>query len=441
MNLNIKGYQASDLIKIIVYLLSICYLSYGIADRVQIFEFWLGIAIAFACYFTLINDRHISDRLIFRTSIFIRFLILFSFPILSDDVYRFIWDGQLLHQGINPFGYQPADFIQNPAAWVDIFLFNKMNSPDYYSVYPPVHQLAFYLSAIPGKGNLLASIVILRSFILLFDVGNIILIKKLLNHYQKDERLVFLYALNPLVIIEFTGNLHFEAVMIFFTLLFVWMLLKNRWILAAISLALAICSKLLPIIFLPLLIKQVGFKKAVFISFITGFICLLLFLPFIHSEKLLLNFKESLNLYYGKFEFNGSFYQLFRTIGWEIYNYNPIAKTSKLLIALTLIGFIITYIKSKNLFEGIFWLIFIYNIFGAIVHPWYILFLIALSPFVKWRFGIVWSLLICLSYYTYSTRPYQESMVLVMIEYGLLMVFLIYEVWNPSKTQKLKTTL
>ncbi|WP_304064765.1 polyprenol phosphomannose-dependent alpha 1,6 mannosyltransferase MptB [Pedobacter glucosidilyticus] len=441
MNLNIKGYLASDLIKIIIFLLSICYLSYGIADREQIFEFWLGTAIAFACYFILINDKHLSVRLIFRTSIFIRFLILFSFPILSDDVYRFIWDGQLLHQGMNPFGYKPSDLVQNPTSWLDMFLFNNMNSPDYYSVYPPVNQLAFYLSAISGKGNLLASIVILRSFILLFDVGNIILIKKLLNHYQKDERLVFLYALNPLVIIEFTGNLHFEAVMIFFTLLFIWMLLKNRWILAAISLALAICSKLLPIIFIPLMIKKVGLKKTIFIGLITGSVCLLLFLPFLHTEKLWMNFRESLNLYYGKFEFNGSFYQLFRAIGWEIYNYNPIAKTSKLLIALTLIGFIITYIKSKNLFEGIFWLIFIYNIFGAIVHPWYILFLVALSPFVKWRFGMVWSLLICLSYYTYSTQPYQESMALVMVEYGLLGVFLIYEAWDSSKTQKLKTTL
>jgi hypothetical protein len=441
MNLNIKAVKPIHLLKIIIFLSSIAYISYGITERSLIYQLWIGLALAFTSYYLLNAKKEIPKSLLNITALLARFILIFSFPILSDDVYRFIWDGQLLHQGMNPFGYKPSDLVQNPAAWLDIFLFNNMNSPDYYSVYPPVNQLAFYLSAISGKGNLLASIVILRSFILLFDVGNIILIKKLLNHYQKDERLVFLYALNPLVIIEFTGNLHFEAVMIFFTLLFVWMLLKNRWILAAISLALAICSKLLPIIFIPLLIKKVGLKKTIFIGLITGSVCLLLFLPFLHTEKLWMNFRESLNLYYGKFEFNGSFYQLFRAIGWEIYNYNPIAKTSKLLIALTLIGFIITYIKSKNLFEGIFWLIFIYNIFGAIVHPWYILFLVALSPFVKWRFGMVWSLLICLSYYTYSTQPYQESMALVMVEYGLLGVFLIYEAWDSSKTQKLKTTL
>jgi hypothetical protein len=433
MNLNIKVVKPFHLLKITIFLSSIAYVSYGIPERSLIYQLWVGLAIAFTFYYLLYHTKEISVSLLNITAFLARFILIFSFPILSDDVYRFIWDGQLLHQGINPFGFRPSDLIENPAPWVDIFLFNNMNSPDYFSVYPPINQLAFYLSAIPGKGNLLASVVILRSFILLFDVGNIILIKKLLKHYQKDERLVFLYALNPLVIIEFTGNLHFEAVMIFFTLLFIWMLIQNRWIYAAISLALAICSKLLPIIFIPLLLKKVGFKKTLYISLISGFICLLLFLPFIHSEKLLLNFRESLNLYYGRFEFNGSFYQLFRAIGWEIYNYNPIAKTSKLLIALTLIGFIITYIKSKNLFEGIFWLIFTYNIFGAIVHPWYIIFLVALSPFIKWRFGIFWSLLICFSYYTYSTQPYQESMVLAMIEYGLLGVFMIYEVWKKRE--------
>jgi uncharacterized membrane protein len=72
---------------------------------------------------------------------------------------------------------------------------------------------------------------------------------------------VFIYALNPLVIIELTGNLHFEAVMIFFTLLSVWLLVTNKWILASLALTLAISAKLLPIIFLPLLFITLVGKK------------------------------------------------------------------------------------------------------------------------------------------------------------------------------------
>jgi hypothetical protein len=69
----------------------------------------------------------------------------------------------------------------------------------------------------------------------------------------------------------------------------------------------------------------------------------------------------------------------------------------------------------------------VYNIFGAIVHPWYILILVAFTPFVKWRFAVLWSVLICLSYYTYRVIPYEENLNLVIIEYLLLGLFIIYE--------------
>jgi alpha-1,6-mannosyltransferase len=74
-------------------------------------------------------------------------------------------------------------------------------------------------------------------------------------------------------------------------------------------------------------------------------------------------------------------------------------------------------------------MMFTYCIFGAIVHPWYILILVALSPFLRWRFALVWSVLICLSYYTYHVVPYDENLWLVLVEYGLLAVFMIYEIF------------
>lgn len=358
-----------------------------------------------------------------------RVILLFSIPLLSDDIYRFIWDGSQILHGINPFIYKPKELMSFNYDWVDTLLFQKMNSQNYFSIYPPINQFIFMLSAIPGKGNLLASVTIIRIVIMLFDFGNIYFIRKLLAYFKKDEKLVFIYALNPLVILEFTGNLHFEALMIFFTLWSVWLLLNNKWILSSVILGLAVCTKLLPIIFLPLFIKYIGWKKTIYAGLICGFVVLILFFPFIHNLKLLENIISSIQLYYGKFEFNGSIYQLLKAIGWEILHYNPIAYTSKILLALTLIGFLITYLKSKNIMEGIFWLMFAYTICGAIVHPWYILILVALTPFVKWRFAIIWSILICLSYFTYRVVPYDESLWLVLVEYIILGMFIIWEIF------------
>jgi uncharacterized membrane protein len=232
------------------------------------------------------------------------------------------------------------------------------------------------------------------------------------------------------VITEFTGNLHFEAVMIFFTLLSVLFLIRNKWLIAGFALGLAVCAKLIPLIFLPLFIKHIGWKKTIYAGLICGLTVIVLFLPFIYNLELAQNFISSIQLYYGKFEFNGSIYQILKAIGWKLLGYNPITYTSKILLALTLIGFLITYIKSKNIFEGIFWLMLTYNIFGAIVHPWYILILVAFTPFVKWRFAVLWSVLICLSYFTYRVIPYKENINLVIIEYCLLVLFIAFEVYK-----------
>ena len=405
-------------------------IGYFLPNRSDISIIWVNLAFAFIGYFIITKSFNINIyNNYYLEAILYRLMLLLSLPLLSDDIYRFIWDGSQVLHGINPFSFTPKELISFKYDWVDPVLFQKMNSPNYFSIYPPINQFIFMLSAIPGKGNLLESVVIMRIIIILFDFGNIYFIRKLLIYFKKDEKLVFIYALNPLVILEFTGNLHFEAVMIFFTLWSVWLLLNNKWILSSIVLGLAVCTKLLPIIFLPLFIRYIGWKKTIYAGLICGFVVLILFLPFIHSLKLLENIVSSIQLYYGKFEFNGSVYQVLKAIGWRFLGYNPIAYTSKVLIVLTLIGFLISYLKSKNILEGIFWMMFTYCIFGAIVHPWYILILVALSPFLRWRFALVWSVLICLSYYTYHVVPYDEDLWLVSVEYGLLGVFMIYEIF------------
>lgn len=440
MEKTLNRYSAWHNLLLVIFLVSIFQLAYQIPSRTDIWGIWIRLGLAFISYFIILFKFN-KDEFVFSNNlllVFSRVLILFSFPLLSDDIYRFIWDGSLLHHGINPFAITPEQLMQNKPDWIDEVLFQKMNSPAYYSVYPPINQLAFYLSAISGKGNLLASAIILRVFILVFDFGNIYLIRKLLAFYKKDKKLVYLYALNPLVIVEFTGNLHFEAVMIFFTLLTVWLLLQNKWIWAAAALSLAINAKLLPLIFFPLFIHHIGWKKSIYAGLIVTICTILLFLPFFHQLKYLENFFSSIQLYYGKFEFNGSIYQLLKEAGWKILNYNPIAYTSKILLIVTLIGFLITYLKSKNIIEGIFWVMFTYTICGAIVHPWYILILVAFTPFLKYRFALVWSVLICMSYYTYRVIPYDENLYLVLIEYVLLGCFMVYELVFKPAERKMK---
>ena len=145
----------------------------------------------------------------------------------------------------------------------------------------------------------------------------------------------------------------------------------------------------------------------------------------LNSPERFLNFADSLRLYYGKFEFNGSIYSLLRIISQWFISYNPIALLSKLMIILTLSGVFWVYLKKLELLNGMFWLLTMYMIFSTVVHPWYLTPLVALSAFVNYRFALIWSALVPLSYYTYSQNPYSENYWLTGIEYILVLGFLI----------------
>ena len=135
-------------------------------------------------------------------------------PNLSDDYLRFIWDGRLLAHGYNPYLYLPTQLVHTAlgsSAGLTDSLFQGLNSPRYFTVYPPLNQAFFGLAAWLFPTNLLGTIISLRIPILLADLGSIYLLAKLLRRFGKNPNLSLLYGLNPLVILELTGNLHFEA--------------------------------------------------------------------------------------------------------------------------------------------------------------------------------------------------------------------------------------
>ena len=176
--------------------------------------------------------RYFDDqyKLIAFVSILFRGSLLFSIPALSDDFYRFFWDGTLYANGLNPYLIHPGEYIRGEVLVEHITpsLFEKLNSPNYFTVYPPVCQYLFALASVIGR-NISESVLVMKGFILLAEIGSIFLIIKLLRLFKMQQKNVLIYALNPLVIMELSGNLHFEAVMIFFFLLAVYFL-KTRQI-------------------------------------------------------------------------------------------------------------------------------------------------------------------------------------------------------------------
>jgi hypothetical protein len=370
-------------------------------------------------------------------SVFINAIILFAVSSLSDDFYRFIWDGRLMQAGVHPFAAIPEYYIKNnvqlPGLTTD--LYNALNSKSYFTIYPPVAQGVFWLATFIST-KVYGSLLVMKTLILLSQIGSLILFQKILRQFNLPAKSVLWYCLNPLVILELTGNVHFEAFVVLFLLAAFYYLQKNKLTLSALFFSLAVCTKLLPLIFLPPLIYYLGWKKLLRYYFTVGIISALLFLPLLNQE-IINGLSTSLAYYFKKFEFNASLYYLAREWGYWQYGYNIIQTVGwKLaLISSVLIVSLPVYrlVFQKESFSPRFiftdWaiILLIYLLFTTTVHPWYIIPLIAFSVFTHLKFPIIWSFLIFLTYAGYTENSFSENYWITFLEYSVVITIALME--------------
>ncbi|MFN0201553.1 MAG: hypothetical protein ACKVTZ_08530 [Bacteroidia bacterium] len=316
-----------------------CYSWIGITPRTDFTTYLAFMLLSFGLYhalFVRLKEEQIILGII--AGFIFRICFLFFLPQLSDDYFRFLWDGKLVANGINPFLYLPSELkIGHENIGLTQALFERLNSPQYYSVYPPVCQAVFGLAAALFPNNLLAEIVCMKAFILLAEAGSLFFLYKLLQQNHFPLKNVLHYALNPLAIVELTGNLHFEAFMIVGILGALYFLQSQQPYKGGLFFAIAVCSKLLPLMILPFFIRKMGMKQGILWTGFVLLLCLLAFAPFYHAQ-MLPHFLQSTRLYFQSFEFNASIYYLAREIGYWIWGYNIIGIVGKIFPILVIWG-------------------------------------------------------------------------------------------------------
>jgi alpha-1,6-mannosyltransferase len=425
-------------IGLLVLLLVAMYLLGYHLPRHSGFSLFLVYSLAFGAY--VLWMRTPSWKAGFLVAIALRLVLLFSFPGLSDDVYRFLWDGQLLVAGESPYAKTPHQWMEAPHTLpqsLDDSLYAHLNSPGYFSVYPPVAQLVFYLAARAG-GGIMGGMLLIRLLLVLAEAASIWLLGALLCRYGKRRETALWYALNPLVMIEITGNLHFEGFMIFFVLLAVYLLPRKRYGQAPGAMALAVGVKLLPLMYLPAVWKALGFRRGLLWMLWLGLITVLLILPFF-GEEFLGGMAQSLDLYVRKFEFNAGLYYLLRDLGYLWKGYNLIQWIGPALSLTALVGILFYVaradIRETTLLPSFFFIHLIYLLSVTTFHPWYLCPLIAFSLFSRYRFPVVWSFLIFFTYLGYSATGFEEVYGVVAMEYGLTLLVAVgeWKKWIPEK--------
>jgi len=217
-------------------------------------------------------------------------------PTLSDDIYRYVWDGRIQSFGVNPYQAVPAD----PALdFLHTGVTRKMNHPGQPTMYPPFAEWVFRGIAAIGQ-----SVIVFKVTFVLLDLAIIVLLLRWLAATGWSPWLALAYAWNPLVILEVAGSGHLDVVGALL-LMVSFLALSNRmgW-LAAIAFVAAVELKFVPIVLAPLFWRRIRVRDA---AIAAGF-GLLLALPFMGGT--LTAPIGALPNYLAKWRFNGPAYAM-----------------------------------------------------------------------------------------------------------------------------------
>ena len=200
-----------------------------------------------------LSSSRLLVPLIFGFGVLFRLAVLFAPPSLSTDMYRYAWDGRLTLHGINPYHWAPNAGPLRPLRDMDIWV--PMEYKAYQTIYMPVSQGVFVLGSALFGNNLTGY----KFLYLLFDVGVMALLWRLLRALGRPPSLLVWYAWSPLPITEISLAGHQDVVGVFFLLLAFWLVRRPRteWG-AAVALVAAALTKGFALLLLPLFCRTFG---------------------------------------------------------------------------------------------------------------------------------------------------------------------------------------
>lgn len=321
-------------------------------------------------------------------------------PDLTDDPFRYIWDGWLQLEGINPYKFAPSDSALEAFQGTEIY--EELNSKEYYSIYPPLAQGFFALSALFYDGSWVTSYYVLKGLFVTIEFGGVLLLTRLTT-----TRNVLLYAWNPLVLIETAGQAHTEALLVPLLFAVVWAVRRRNAHLASVALAGAGFVKIYPLALGPYLMRRFGWRAV----WPGGLVAVALCVPYAASYTLP-HIKASVDLFAELFEFNAGPYYALKHFLWAWTGADWSKTIGPVFRGLFLASLPFLYVLDArydwSFRRACLVLLGTFLVLSTTVHPWYLLPVIGLGvmgPRPSWHW--IW-LGICSigTYLFYVDGPY-----------------------------------
>ncbi|WP_143199234.1 hypothetical protein [Bradyrhizobium sp. NAS80.1] len=189
---------------------------------------------------TRLAERRQDGRVlwfIFGVAIVLRVYALWFDPLLSSDIYRYVWDGRVQANGINPYRFAPADealaFLRDGAIFPNI---NRADTA--VTIYPPVAQFFFLVVTRIGE-----NVTVMRIALLGAESITVLLIVLLLRRMNRPMTRVTAYLWHPLPVWEIANSGHVDALMVALMLLGLWIALAGHALRGAVAIACSVLVK------------------------------------------------------------------------------------------------------------------------------------------------------------------------------------------------------
>jgi alpha-1,6-mannosyltransferase len=352
--------------------------------------------------------------IIFFAIFFRAFLIPTDPVVLSNDMYRYIWDGRVQQTGINPYLYPPSS--KQLESLRDDKIYPHINRKDSPTIYPAGAQIFFRVShALVGD-----RIFGFKGLMVFFDVATVLVLLAILRAYGFEEARIFIYAWNPLVIFEIGFAGHLEGLTVFLMVLAFYLNAIKKNVPAVITLAFSSATKLYPVLLLPALLNRGERLKGAAVFLCSFFV---LYLPFLSAGDKITGFLpiyfknpyESFNL--------GLKYLIMRLFpGWD---YLVISKIFILILtAAGIFFFFKEKLKEQCLYCGYVLIGLLIILMPAALHPWYVIMLIPFLTFFPSGAWLMFTGTVALSYIKYASPAGIMPAKVLFLEYLPLFTFL-----------------
>ncbi|MFV1986110.1 MAG: hypothetical protein ACC682_02425 [Gemmatimonadota bacterium] len=334
-------------------------------------------ALAFAAYALAARSaEQLSERALWTGAIGLRLGLLGAAPSLSEDVYRYVWDGLVTRSGINPFAYPPAapELAAIRPEW-----FELINHPTVPTIYPAGAQIVFVALAAILPGWLLFKLAWVCA-----DLLAAWLLSRLAREGAGRRLATFLYLWSPLLLVEVAWSGHFETVGIAAMLGAILVVRSNAWAGGAL-LGLGAALKFAPLAAVPALFRRYGFVPAL----LAVAVPVVLYVPYAAVGPRLF---EGLRTYADIWEFNAGVYGVLRLLPGP-------ADLGRWIGAVVVVSIaLFAAYRRWGVGRTLYWTIGAGLLLSPTIHPWYVLWVLPLACLYRGTGWIVFTGTVFLAY-------------------------------------------